>query len=95
MPGVDEVVADGDEVTVHADDGAAAMSPVALALHGAGATVVSLTLRTPTLDDVFLQLTGSHLQADAAATTSGTTGPATEPPTHGSRRRATATRATT
>ena len=26
----------------------------------------SLTLRTPTLDDVFLQLTGSHLQADEA-----------------------------
>ena len=64
MPGVDEVVAGRDEVMVHADDGAAAMSPVALALHGAGATVVSLTLRTPTLDDVFLQLTGSHLQAD-------------------------------
>jgi ABC-2 type transport system ATP-binding protein len=39
---------------------------VALALHGAGAAVVSLTLRTPTLDDVFLQLTGSHLQGDAS-----------------------------
>ncbi|MGA2519939.1 MAG: ATP-binding cassette domain-containing protein [Acidimicrobiales bacterium] len=64
VPGVDEVVAARDEVMVHAADGAAAMSPVALALHGAGAAVISLTLRTPTLDDVFLQLTGSHLQAD-------------------------------
>ncbi len=32
----------------------------------AGTTVVSLTLRTPTLDDVFLQLTGSHLQDGAS-----------------------------
>jgi len=64
LPGVDDVVAGRDEIMVHAGDGAAAMSPVALALHAAGAAVVSLTLRTPTLDDVFLQMTGSHLQAD-------------------------------
>ena len=64
VPGVDEVVADRSEVMVHADDGAAVMSPVAVALHGAGAAVVSLTLRTPTLDDVFLHLTGSHLEAE-------------------------------
>ena len=61
---VDEVVAARGEVMVHAGDGAAAMSPVAIALHDAGATVVSLTLRTPTLDDVFLQLTGTHLEVD-------------------------------
>jgi ABC-2 type transport system ATP-binding protein len=61
VPGVDEVVASRHEITVHADNGAAVMSPVALALHEAGATVASLTLRTPTLDDVFLQLTGGHL----------------------------------
>ncbi len=62
VPGVDEVVASRHEITLHADNGAAVMSPVALALHAAGATVASLTLRTPTLDDVFLQLTGSHLE---------------------------------
>ena len=66
VAGVEEVVCRGDELMVHADDGAAAMSPVALALHRSGATVKSLTLRTPTLDDVFLRLTGSHLQADEA-----------------------------
>ena len=65
VPGVDEVIVNGDEVMAHAGEGAAVMSPVAVALHRAGATVASLTLRTPTLDDVFLQLTGSHLQADA------------------------------
>jgi len=68
VAGVEEVVCRGDELMVHAGDGARAMSPVALALHGSGATVKSLTLRTPTLDDVFLQLTGSHLQADEANT---------------------------
>jgi len=78
LPGVDEVVAAHREVMVHAGDGAAVMSPVALALHGAGATVVSLTLRTPTLDDVFLQLTGSHLEAEeSAARAAKTAGDAT------------------
>jgi hypothetical protein len=47
------------------------MSPVAVALDGSGARVLSLTLRTPTLDDVFLQLTGAHLQADEANTDGG------------------------
>jgi ABC-2 type transport system ATP-binding protein len=66
VPGVDEVAATRHEVMVHADNGAAVMSPVALAFHEAGTTVTSLTLRTPTLDDVFLQLTGTHLQDTGA-----------------------------
>ncbi len=66
VPGVEDVVCRGDELMVHAGDGAAAMSPVALALHGSGAAVKSLTLRTPTLDDVFLELTGSHLQGESS-----------------------------
>ncbi len=80
VPGVDEVVASRHEVMVHADDGAAVMSPVAIALHRAGAAVVSLTLRTPTLDDVFLQLTGSHLQG-----TENGEGPAEGAPAQGAR----------
>jgi len=71
LDGVQEVVAHRHELMVHADDGAAVMSPVAIALHGSGATVRSLTLRTPTLDDVFLELTGSHLGADAEADDEG------------------------
>jgi ABC-2 type transport system ATP-binding protein len=71
VAGVEEVVCRGDELMVHAGDGAAAMSPVAVALDGSGARVLSLTLRTPTLDDVFLQLTGAHLQADEANTDGG------------------------
>ncbi len=65
VSGVDDVVIERDGVTVRAVDGAAAITPVAVALHGSGARVESLTLRTPTLDDVFLQLTGSHLDDTA------------------------------
>ena len=35
-----------------------------MALDSCGIPVQSLTLRTPTLDDVFLQVTGSHLEPD-------------------------------
>jgi ABC-2 type transport system ATP-binding protein len=90
VPGVGDVVVRGDELMVHTEDGAAAMSPVALALHGSGATVKSLTLRTPTLDDVFLQLTGAHLEGDEAKANGAKPGgtpssdtPTTDTPTTG------------
>ena len=50
------------ELLARTSDGAAAVSPVAVALSTAGIRVRNLTLRTPTLDDVFLQLTGAHIQ---------------------------------
>jgi hypothetical protein len=43
---------------------------VAVALAGCEVTVRELTLRTPTLDDVFLDLTGSHIER--AGSESGT-----------------------
>ena len=46
-------------------NGAAAVSPVAVALDSVGATVTELTLRTPTLDDVFLELTGDRIEVSA------------------------------
>ena len=52
-----------DRITVSTSDGPAALSPVALALGTTGLEVRSLTLRTPTLDDVFLELTGSHIES--------------------------------
>ena len=79
VPGVGEVVATRNEITVHADNGATVMSPVALALHAAGTAVASLTLRTPTLDDVFLQLTGSHLQGEASSDGPGQPSARSEP----------------
>ena len=63
VTGVD--VAD-DEVVMTVSHGAAAVSPVAVALAEAGIAVEGLTLRTPTPDDVFLHITGGRLQEDAA-----------------------------
>jgi ABC-2 type transport system ATP-binding protein len=62
VPGVSGVEAHGGELVIAASDGAAAISPVAVALAGSALTVRDLTLRTPTLDDVFLELTGSHIE---------------------------------
>jgi ABC-2 type transport system ATP-binding protein len=53
-------------VLISVTNGAAAISPVAVALAEAGIQVEGLTLRTPTLDDVFLHTTGVRLQEDAA-----------------------------
>ena len=56
----------GNELTVSVGSGAAVISDVALALARQGVAVQELTLRTPTLDDVFLHVTGERLQDEAA-----------------------------
>ena len=56
----------GNELTVSVGNGAAVISDVALALAREGVGVQELTLRTPTLDDVFLYVTGERLQDEAA-----------------------------
>ena len=60
--GVEKVDLHGNELTIHVADGSAALSPIAIALDGCGVHVHDLVLRTPTLDDVFLELTGGHIQ---------------------------------
>jgi ABC-2 type transport system ATP-binding protein len=62
VPGVLSVEAHGQELVVATSNGAAAISPVAVALASSKMTVRDLTLRTPTLDDVFLELTGTHIE---------------------------------
>ena len=64
---IEGVEAHGQELTVSVANGAALISAVALALNQHGIVVRELTLRTPTLDDVFLQVTGARLQ-DGAGT---------------------------
>src|SRR5438270_7992114 len=62
VDGVEGVDAHGNELAITAVNGAATIGPVAVALDGCGVRVRDITLRTPTLDDVFLELTGSHIQ---------------------------------
>jgi ABC-2 type transport system ATP-binding protein len=64
IEGVQAVDGRGNELVVTATDGAATIGPVAVALNSSGVAVRDLTLRTPTLDDVFLELTGSHIRPD-------------------------------
>jgi ABC-2 type transport system ATP-binding protein len=66
LDGATRVEVHGEEVSVVTDDGAALLGPVAVALHQCGVTLSNLTLRTPTLDDVFLELTGNRMKEDAA-----------------------------
>ncbi len=67
LDGVDAVSCEVGRIVVSAKDGPAELSPVAVALGATSLRVKSLTLRTPTLDDVFMELTGSHIQ-DAVPT---------------------------
>ena len=67
IDGVTHVELQGDEVVISAENGAAAISPVAVTLSDAGVRVVDLTLRTPSLDDVFLHATGNRMQANEGA----------------------------
>ena len=63
VDGIDSVEIHGAELSASASDGAGAVSGVAVALNSSELKVTSLTLRTPTLDDVFLDVTGAHLSA--------------------------------
>jgi ABC-2 type transport system ATP-binding protein len=66
IPEVLGVEAHGHELVIATGNGSAAISPVAVALAGGDVHVRDLTLRTPTLDDVFLELTGTHIERDEA-----------------------------
>ena len=64
LDGVQSVEVHGNELVAATDDGPAALSPVAVALAGCEVTVRELTLRTSTLDDVFLDLTGGRIERE-------------------------------
>jgi ABC-2 type transport system ATP-binding protein len=65
LPSMDGVV------MVELEHGAAGVAPVVRALDEAGLLVESLDLVEPTLDDVFLAKTGSHLEGDDATAPPG------------------------
>ena len=63
--GVEGVEIHGDEITLSVDEGSKVIGPVAIALDQSGATVQEITLRTATLDDVFLHYTGARIEVGA------------------------------
>ena len=67
LQGVDAVSYEEGRIVVSTKDGPAELSPVAIALGATSLRVKTLTMRTPTLDDVFMELTGSHIQEGVPA----------------------------
>ena len=65
LGGVARVDATGGEIVAQVANGAAEISRVALALAQSGVEVRELTLRTPTLDDVFLSVAGARMEEEA------------------------------
>jgi ABC-2 type transport system ATP-binding protein len=63
IDGIDEVRIHANELAVVTTDGAGLIAQVVVALAGRDVAVRSLTLRTPTLDDVYLHVTGTHFAA--------------------------------
>lgn len=68
IPGVMQVEDHGQELVVSVENGAALVGNVALSLDRSGVNVGEITLRTPTLDDVFLNATGGRIRAAATPT---------------------------
>lgn len=68
IPCVAEVRVVDDAVVAYVPDGKAAVAPIVLALDESSIPVAEITLARPTLDDVFLQKTGHHMDAEQAAT---------------------------
>ena len=62
VPQVEHMESHGQQLTVSVTNGASLISDIALALDRYGVQVQELTLRTPTMDDVFLQVTGARLE---------------------------------
>ena len=61
------VSADGTRLQLTVEDGPAAMVAVVRALDEASLPPTALALREPSLDDVFLSLTGHHAEAELAS----------------------------
>lgn len=65
LEGVVDVDSSSGEVIIQVVNGAAHISDIALALNERKVEVRELTLRTPTLDDVFLSVAGARMEQEA------------------------------
>ncbi|MDE2801622.1 MAG: ATP-binding cassette domain-containing protein [Chloroflexota bacterium] len=62
LPAVEQVDVYGNEVVARVSNGAAHIGAVALALDRSNIVVREIRMRTPTLDDVFLSVTGERFE---------------------------------
>jgi ABC-2 type transport system ATP-binding protein len=69
LPGVGEIVAEGNTLRARVDSGATAVPAVLGALEEQAIPVAAITISRPSLDDVYLSYTGRSFQAAERATT--------------------------
>jgi ABC-2 type transport system ATP-binding protein len=67
LPVVDGVQGARGTITINTPDAPSAIAPIAQVLGASVLTVRSLTLKTPSLDDVFMALTGSRLENEPSS----------------------------
>jgi ABC-2 type transport system ATP-binding protein len=67
MDVVDGASEQHERITISTSDSSVALNSVVIALSKTRLKVKSLTLRTPTLDDVFTELTGSHIDVSGSS----------------------------
>jgi ABC-2 type transport system ATP-binding protein len=67
LPGVDEVLAEGQRLFARVDHGAQAVPTILGALDEAGFAVAAVTVSRPSLDDVYLHYTGREFRSDDEA----------------------------
>jgi len=66
LPGADSPVADGAQVVGRVPDGGAALPGLLRDLDAGGIALAAVEVHRPTLDDVFLSLTGRSLRDEPA-----------------------------
>jgi len=71
LEGAEEIRLVGDSVVIYIRDGSAAIPRIVLMMNEAAVPMAEVTLARPTLDDVFLQKTGHHLEVGAQAAEPG------------------------
>jgi ABC-2 type transport system ATP-binding protein len=79
VPAVREITVDGQVLRLSVERGEEALPGMLRALDGEAITMESVQLARPTLDDVFLTLTGRSLRDDSPGSGSGTPAPAESP----------------
>jgi ABC-2 type transport system ATP-binding protein len=68
VPGATEIAITGSTVEARVDDGPTALPELTIAAYEASVRIAASQLRRPTLDDVFLNLTGRSLREDESST---------------------------
>ena len=76
--GIDAIDIDGQVLRIATADGAKTIGPVAVALEAAAIAFDGLSLRSTSLDDVFLELTGTRIQHDTTSTEIASTATTTD-----------------